>query len=88
MVSILLCTYSPIFPRRLIRGSLDRLEDHIAAGVRVAVDNGELVADAPQDGITLQIAGVMAVTGQMTRHASGFERLHDLLHLVKSRLWH
>ena len=65
--------------RRLIRGSVDRLEDHIATGVRVAVERGELVVDAPQAGITLQIAGLMAVTGQMTRHSSGFDRLDDLL---------
>lgn len=65
--------------RSLLRSSTDKLEDHIATGVRGAVQAGELSADAPQAGITLQIASLMAVTGQMTRHTSGFDRLHALL---------
>ena len=65
--------------RRLIRSSIDKLEDHIATGVRGAVESGELVADAPQAGITLQIGSLMSVTGQMTRRSSGFDRLNELL---------
>ena len=65
--------------RRLIRGSLRTLENHIATGIEMVVRSGELVKDAPQDGITLQITSLMAVTGQVTRYASGFERLDDLL---------
>lgn len=66
--------------RRQLRASLDRLEDHIRTGIGLAVRNGELVADAPVDGITLQLVSLMAVTGQMTRQASGFGRLDELLY--------
>lgn len=65
--------------RRLIGSSVDKLESHIATGVRAAVQSGELARDAPEAGITLQIASVMSVTGQMTRHSAGFERLDELL---------
>jgi AcrR family transcriptional regulator len=64
--------------KRVIRGSLDKLEQHIATGVALAVRSGELIADAPQAGITLQITSLMSITGQITRGASGFERLDDL----------
>lgn len=76
--------------RRVIRSSVDKLEDHIATGVRLAVETGELVDDAPQAGITLQIASVMSVTGRMTRHAAGFDRLDELLrwtHAVIARAY-
>lgn len=65
--------------RRVIRTCLDRLAEHIGTGVRLAVENRELVPAAPQQGIALQIESLMMVTGQLTRHASGFERLHDLM---------
>ena len=65
--------------RRVIRSSVDKLEDYIATGVGAAMQSGELVLDAPQAGITLQIASLMSVTGQMTRHSSGFDRLDALL---------
>jgi AcrR family transcriptional regulator len=65
--------------RRVIRASVDKLEEHIATGVAASVAHGYLAADAPQDGITLQIASLMSVTGQITRHAAGFERLDELM---------
>jgi hypothetical protein len=65
--------------KRLMRSTLQRLEDYIAAGVRLAVESGELVEDAPQPGITLQISSLVSVSGQATRSASGFERLDDLI---------
>lgn len=65
--------------KRQMRSTLQRLEDNIAAGVRLAVTNGELVDDAPQAGITLQITCLLSVSGQVTRSASGFERLDELI---------
>jgi AcrR family transcriptional regulator len=65
--------------KRLMRSTLQRLEEYIAEGVRAAVASGELVSDAPEDGITLQIASLISVSGQTTRSAGGFERLDELL---------
>lgn len=65
--------------RRLIRATLRKIEEHIANGVQAAVNNGELQAAAPVDGITLQIATLISATGQVTRFAAGFDRLDDLL---------
>lgn len=65
--------------RRLIRATLRKIEEHIATGIQATVDNGELRADAPVDGITLQIASLISATGQVTRFAASFERLDDLL---------
>lgn len=65
--------------RRLIRATLRKIEEHIAAGVQATVNSGELRAGAPVDGITLQIASLISATGQVTRFAASFERLDDLL---------
>lgn len=68
--------------RQTIRATLRHLEDDIRAGVRMAVESGELAKDAPVDGITLQIASVMYQSGWLTRHAAGFARLDELLCLT------
>lgn len=65
--------------RQTIRSTLHRLEDGIRAAVQQAVTRQELAAVAPVEGITLQISSVMYLTGQLTRHASGFARLDELL---------
>ena len=65
--------------RKLMRSTLQRLDDYIAEGVRLAVESGELVEDAPQAGITLQISSLLSVSGQATRSGGGFERLEDLI---------
>lgn len=65
--------------KRLMRSTLQKLEDFIAEGVRLAVESGELVEDAPQTGITLQIASLVSVSGQATRSSSSFDRLDDLI---------
>ena len=65
--------------RRLIRATLRKIEEHIAAGIQATVDKGELRADAPVGGITLQIASLISATGQVTRFAASFDRLDDLL---------
>lgn len=65
--------------RQTIRTTLRRLEDGIRTAVQLAIAQRELVAAAPVEGITLQISSVMYLTGQLTRHASGFSRLDELL---------
>lgn len=69
----------PAGMKRFLRANVDKLEDYIAAGVRAAVAERELAADAPVEGITLQIASLMSATGQVTRHSAGFERLDSLM---------
>jgi AcrR family transcriptional regulator len=65
--------------RRLIGTTLRKIEESITTGIQVAVDGGELAADAPVAGITLQISTLISATGQVTRSATSFERLDDLL---------
>lgn len=65
--------------RRVIRNSVDKLEEHIAAGVELEARRGALVADAPQEGIALQIGSLLTIAAQITRHASGFGRLDALM---------
>jgi AcrR family transcriptional regulator len=65
--------------RHLIRATLRKIEEHIATGIQATVDSGELRADAPVAGITLQIASLISATGQVTRFASSFDRLDELL---------
>lgn len=65
--------------RQVIRATLRRQEGDIRHAVDGALARGEFRDRAPADGITLQILGVMHLTGQLTRYASGFERLDDLL---------
>ncbi|RZJ21644.1 MAG: TetR/AcrR family transcriptional regulator [Haliea sp.] len=65
--------------RQTIRSTLRKLDDDIRAAVEMAVAAGELGPDTPVDGVTLQITSVMYLTGQLTRHASGFTRLDELM---------
>ena len=65
--------------KRVMRSTLQKLEDFIAEGVRLAVQSGELVEEAPQAGITLQITSLVSVSGQATRSGSSFDRLDDLI---------
>ena len=65
--------------RQTIRSTLRKLEDEIRAAVEMAIAKGELVRNTPVEGVTLQISSVMYQTGQLTRHASGFTRLDELL---------
>ena len=65
--------------RQTIRATLRRLEDGIRSAVEMAVAAGELSRDTPVEGVTLQIASVMYLSGQLTRHAAGFSRLDELL---------
>jgi AcrR family transcriptional regulator len=65
--------------KRLVRSTLQRIEDYISTGVRLAVESGELVGDAPQAGITLQLSSLISVSGHATRSAAGFDRLDELI---------
>ena len=65
--------------RKTIRSTLQQLEEGIRNAVRQAVAAGELEKRAPIEGITLQIASVMYLTGQLTRTAAGFMRLDELM---------
>ena len=65
--------------RQTIRSTLRKLEDEIRAAVLMAIANGEFTKNTPVEGVTLQISSVMYLTGQLTRHASGFTRLDELL---------
>lgn len=65
--------------RQLIRATLKRLEADVKTAVAAARASGELATDVPVEGVVLQIMSVMYQTGQLTRYASGFARLDDLL---------
>ena len=65
--------------RQTIRVTLRKLEESIRIAVEMSITNRELTQSAPVDGITVQISSVMYLTGQLTRHASGFSRLDELL---------
>ncbi len=65
--------------RKTIRSTLQQLEEGIRTAVRQAVASGELEQRAPIEGVTLQIASVMYLTGQLTRTAGGFKRLDELM---------
>lgn len=65
--------------RQTIRATLRKLEDEIYSAIEMAVRSGELSKATPVDGVTLQISSVMYQTGLLTRHASGFSRLDELL---------
>ena len=65
--------------RQTIRTTLRKLEDALRTAVDLAVRHGELGKDTPVEGVTVQISSVMYLTGQLTRQASGFARLDELL---------
>jgi TetR/AcrR family transcriptional repressor of nem operon len=65
--------------RRLIRSSVGKLEEYIDTGVAAEAERGGLVDGAPRDGIALQIASLLLISGQITRQASGFDRLDALM---------
>ena len=64
--------------RRLIRSTLRKMEENTTVSVEMAIASGELQKSTPVEGVTLQISSMMYMTGQLTRHASGFSRLDDL----------
>ena len=65
--------------KQVIRATLKKLEADVRQAVEAAIKAGELRADSPVDGISLQILSVMHLTGQLTRSSSGFSRLDELL---------
>ena len=65
--------------KQIIRTTLKKLESDVRFAVEAACRSGEIAADSPVDGITLQVVSVMYLTGQVTRYAAGFSRLDELL---------
>ncbi|MFN0161752.1 MAG: TetR/AcrR family transcriptional regulator [Burkholderiales bacterium] len=65
--------------RQTIRATMRRLEDDIRAAITMAIERKELAADAPVEGMILQIACVIYQSGQLTRDARGFARVDELL---------
>lgn len=65
--------------RRLLGNTLGNIEEYVSTGIQSTLDKGELRPDAPVAGITLQISSLISATGFVTRSASGFERLDELL---------
>lgn len=65
--------------KQIIRSTLKTLEADVRYAVECAVKRKELAVASPVDGIALQILSVMHLTGQLTRYASGFARLDELL---------
>lgn len=65
--------------RKLIRATLKRQENDIRYAIDLAIRLGEFRADAPADGIALQVLSVIHLTGQLTRYSADFSRLDDLL---------
>ena len=65
--------------KQVIRATLKKLEADVRYAVESAVKAKELGPESPVDGIALQILSVMHLTGQLTRYASGFHRLDELL---------
>lgn len=73
--------------KQVIRATLMKHETDVRHGVEAAVKSGELRANSPVDGISLQILSVMHLTGQLTRYSSGFPRLDELLMLTITTLY-
>lgn len=65
--------------KQMIRSTLKQLETDVRYAVECAGKVKELADSSPVDGIALQILSVMHLTGQLTRYASGFARLDELL---------
>jgi len=61
--------------RKTIRTTLRKLEDAIHAAVALTVRHDGLGKDTPVEGVMVQISSDVYLTGQLTRHASGFARL-------------
>jgi len=62
-----------------IKTTLQELDAQILEGLRLAVENGELVEDTPVDGLTVQIASVFYLASQSTKYDNGFRRFDLLL---------
>jgi hypothetical protein len=50
----------------------------VRVGVRGAVQSGELVAEAPQEQLVIQLVNVIHYAGSVTRDHGNFRRLADL----------
>lgn len=63
--------------RKMVQDTHDALDTCITDAVRIAVERGELRADAPQHPIMLQISSILFVAGPTARYGWEFTRLDD-----------
>ena len=63
--------------RKMVQDTHDALDACITDAVRIAVQRGELRADAPQHLIMLQISSILFVAGPTARYGWEFTRLDD-----------
>lgn len=63
--------------RQLVRETHDALDACVSDAVRIAIERGELRADAPAHIIMLQISSILFVAGPTARYGWEFKRLDD-----------
>ena len=63
--------------RGLVRDTHEALDQCVTDAVRIAVERGELRADAPQHLVMLQISSILFVSGPTARYGWEFTRLDD-----------
>lgn len=66
--------------RALVQSTQEALDQSVLDAVRIAIDRGELVADAPAQHIMLQISSILYVAGPTARYGWEFTRLDDHFH--------
>ena len=63
--------------RKLVVGTQDELDRCVSGAVQIAIEHGELRADAPAHIIMLQISSILFVAGPTARYGWEFTRLDD-----------
>jgi AcrR family transcriptional regulator len=64
--------------RKTIRTTLEDMDRFIDAGIRQAVEDGELLAETPRHALVLQISSLLHTSRHIIRFESSFQRLDDL----------
>jgi len=65
--------------RKTIRQSLEEMDAFIETGIVLAIQQGELSADAPTHELVLQISSLLHTSRHIIRFEGTFQRLDDLL---------
>lgn len=65
--------------RKMLADTLNDMDSFVAAGIRLAVETGELSADTPQPALVLQISSLLHTSRNITRFEGSFQRLDELL---------
>ncbi|WP_420606450.1 TetR/AcrR family transcriptional regulator [Novosphingopyxis sp.] len=66
--------------RSLVQSTQESLDQTVLDAVRIAVDRGELIPDAPTQHIMLQISSILYVAGPTARYGWEFTRLDEHFH--------